>query len=92
MPLIHIDDDVELIVEDIFNLPSPHIAPGANAANQRTHPVGLHLWNRWRSCHHGTDTLEETAFFSRYNDTAISYIVITGAMRSSNEVGSDGFI
>lgn len=24
---IHIDDDVELTVEDIFNLPSPHIAP-----------------------------------------------------------------
>ncbi len=24
---IHIDDDVELIVEDIFNIPSPHMTP-----------------------------------------------------------------
>ena len=39
---IHIkDDDVELIVEDIFNLPSPHIAPEQMRCKiQRTHPVG----------------------------------------------------
>ena len=38
---------------------------------------------------HGTDTLEETAFL----DTTIGNklpIVLTGAMRSSNELGSDG--
>ena len=39
---------------------------------------------------HGTDTLEETAFFL---DTTLSRgkpIVLTGAMRSSNELGTDG--
>lgn len=87
---IHIDDDVELIVEDIFNLPSPHIAPEQM----------LQIKERIQLAHlsgidgvvvtHGTDTLEETAFFL---DTTIGNqlpIVITGAMRSSNEVGSDG--
>ena len=60
---IHIDDDVELIVEDIFNLPSPHIAPEQM----------LQIKERIQLAHlsgidgvvvtHGTDTLEETAFF-----------------------------
>ena len=41
---------------------------------------------------HGTDTLEETAYFL---DLALNInvpIAITGAMRSSNELGSDGLI
>ncbi|WP_430611185.1 asparaginase [Enterococcus sp. DIV0876] len=87
---IHIDEDVELIVEDIFNLPSPHMTPNEM----------LQLKERIQLAHisgidgvvitHGTDTLEETAFFL---DTTIGSqlpIVVTGAMRSSNEIGSDG--
>ncbi|WP_288308437.1 asparaginase [uncultured Enterococcus sp.] len=87
---IHIDDDVELIVEDIFNIPSPHMTPKEM----------LQLKQRIQLAHlsgvdgvvitHGTDTLEETAFFL---DTTIGGqlpIVVTGAMRSSNEIGSDG--
>lgn len=87
---IHIDDDVELIVEDIFNIPSPHMTPKEM----------LQLKERIQLAHlsgvdgvvitHGTDTLEETAFFL---DTTIGGqlpIVVTGAMRSSNEIGSDG--
>ena len=87
---ITIPEHVELLVEDIFNLPSPHIMP--------SHMLVLkeRILSAYESgifgvvITHGTDTLEETAFFL---DTTIGDklpIVLTGAMRSSNELGSDG--
>ncbi|WP_161941602.1 asparaginase, partial [Streptococcus suis] len=39
---------------------------------------------------HGTDTLEETAYFLDTMAIPEKPIVLTGAMRSSNELGSDG--
>ena len=84
-------DEVNLVTEDIFNLPSPHV----------TLSDMLVLKNRIKTAFiaedfdgvvitHVTDTLEETAFFL---DTTLSRgkpIVLTGAMRSSNELGTDG--
>ena len=83
-------DEIDLVTEDIFNLPSPHV----------TLTDMLVLKNRIKKAFisenfdgvvitHGTDTLEETAFFL---DTTLSRgkpIVLTGAMRSSNELGTD---
>ena len=39
---------------------------------------------------HGTDTLEETAYFLELTLNLDIPVIITGAMRSSNEMGSDG--
>ena len=39
---------------------------------------------------HGTDTLEETAYFLDLTIDTSKPIVITGAMRSSSELGYDG--
>lgn len=82
--------DVHLTVVDFLNLPSPHITP--------YHMLSIYHYIQKKAEHvdavvitHGTDTLEETAYFL---DTlalpADLPIVITGAMRSSNEIGSDG--
>ncbi len=82
--------DVQLTVEEIFNLPSPHITP--KHMLQLKNRIQQAITENYTGIviTHGTDTLEETAFFL---DTTIGDklpIVITGAMRSSNEVGSDG--
>ncbi len=94
-PLLDVNQDlfqnVELIVENILNLPSPHITEQEMLRLQKAisekiatnHIDGVVIT-------HGTDTLEETAYFL---DLTIEHnipIVITGAMRSSNELGSDG--
>ena len=87
---IEIPEDVDLVIEDIFNLPSPHIMPKHMLILKNRINEAYHLGFDGVVITHGTDTLEETAFFL---DTTIGDklpIVLTGAMRSSNELGSDG--
>jgi L-asparaginase len=80
-----------IIVEEPFNLPSPHITTKEMLTLKNM--IEYHYQNNQIEgvvITHGTDTLEETAYFL---DLAISInipIIVTGAMRSSNEIGSDG--
>jgi L-asparaginase len=88
---LKVAEDVELQVEDIYNLPSPHVTPDhmlllkerIQEAIRNEQVFGVVIT-------HGTDTLEETAFFLDSTIASATPIVITGAMRSSNELGSDG--
>lgn len=82
--------DIEFTAEDIFNLPSPHITPQhmlmLKERIQQAYAEGV----AGVVITHGTDTLEETAFFLDVTIGNLLPIVVTGAMRSSNELGSDG--
>ena len=91
-PMNHVSNPLEGIQVhslDFFNLPSPHIKP--------KHMLALYQKIRDEADNydgvvitHGTDTLEETAYFLDTMEVPHMPIVLTGAMRSSNELGSDG--
>lgn len=81
----------EITVKNYVNLPSPHITPYhmlelasfINGQTEEDRYDGLVIT-------HGTDTLEETAYvLDMILETPIP-VIVTGAMRSSNEHGSDG--
>lgn len=91
-PMNHVSVDLEHITvtaKGFLNLPSPHITP--------KHMLALYHEIRQNAnsydgvvITHGTDTLEETAYFLDTMTLPDIPVVLTGAMRSSNELGSDG--
>lgn len=82
--------EIELVVEDIFNVPSPHITPEHMMQLKKRIQKAKAEGFGGVVITHGTDTLEETAYFLDVTIGDLLPIVITGAMRSSNELGSDG--
>lgn len=83
-------DEAELIVEDILNIPSPHITPDHMLLIKQRIERALGEGIDSVVITHGTDTLEETAYFLDITIGDKLPIVLTGAMRSSNEIGADG--
>ena len=91
-PMNHVTNPlkgIEVHALDFLNLPSPHIKP--------KHMLALYHKIKEEADNydgvvitHGTDTLEETAYFLDTMEIPHMPIVLTGAMRSSNELGSDG--
>ncbi|WP_429971472.1 asparaginase [Fructilactobacillus sp. Tb1] len=83
--------DINIINDELLNLPSPQMTP----------ETMLKITNRIKKAvaeenidgvvvTHGTDTLEETAYFLDLTLPNTVPVVVTGAMRSSNEIGADG--
>lgn len=80
-----------LTVLEAFHLPSPHITP------EHMQQLKEIIETKYREksfdgvvITHGTDTLEETAYFLDLTLSLPVSLVVTGAMRSSNEIGADG--
>lgn len=86
-----IEDYAEVINYNFSSLPSPHVTPElmlklSNFVQEladREDIAGIVIT-------HGTDTLEETAYFLDLTVKTKKPIVVTGAMRSSSELGYDG--
>lgn len=91
-PMTQIDtpiEEIQVTSVDFLNVPSPHI--------RLEHMMTLYQKIKAEQNNfdgfvitHGTDTLEETAYFLDTVAIPQKPIVLTGAMRSSNELGSDG--
>lgn len=80
--------NAHIIHHQLFHLPSPHMTPKKmlklrnHIAEKATDFDGFVIT-------HGTDTLEETAYFLKLTLPIKKPVILTGAMRPINEVGSD---
>lgn len=83
----------EIAIEEreLFNLPSPHITP-ENMLQIRAEVVDALAEEDTLGVivTHGTDTLEETAYFLDISIDNKKPVVVTGAMRNASELGYDG--
>lgn len=87
----HLHLPVHLTEKQPFHKPSPHITVNdmlvlknlIETEYRRSKVDGIVIT-------HGTDTMEETAFFLDLTLEIDIPIIMTGAMRSSNDIGSDG--
>jgi len=87
----HLPGDLEVLAEDIINIPSAHIsleniqkiAQTVNRYDSRNELDGVVIT-------HGTDTMEESAYFVHLCYSGSQPVVYTGAMRAANETGYDG--
>ncbi len=87
----YIEDYACVEMDHFMNVPSPHMTPSdmydltirTKKHLERNDVTGVVIT-------HGTDTLEETAYFLDLLLSSNKPIIITGAMRSSNELGADG--
>ena len=80
----------DLYVEDLYHLASPQITEREMLGIKNRINKAVQEGYDGVVVTHGTDTLEETAYYLELTLDVNIPIVITGAMRSSNEIGADG--
>ncbi|RSK27456.1 asparaginase [Bacillus sp. HMF5848] len=93
-PLLALTNALQKIADtthiELLRLPSPHITPNEMLMLKDEIEKQAALGSEGIVITHGTDTLEETAYFLDLTLQTRIPVVLTGAMRSSNEMGADG--
>lgn len=87
----HLDEHIATRVHDYGQLPGPHMTPQLMwdlAQLTRTYLADPEIDGVVIT--HGTDTLEETAYFLELVLDSEKPVVVTGAMRNASELGFDG--
>ena len=90
LALCDLDNDIEIELIDLFQLPSMHMTfENLNRLNEVIHEqlqdenvLGIVIT-------HGTDSLEETAYFLDLTINDNRPIIVTGSQKSSEDVGTD---
>ena len=80
----------DLYVEDLYHLASPQITEREMLGIKNRIEEAVKEGYEGVVVTHGTDTLEETAYYLELTLDINIPVVVTGAMRSSNEIGADG--
>jgi len=86
------DLDVEIEVEDLFDLPSTYIGPAEMLAiAQRVAAAAAEPSVQGVVVTHGTATMEETVYFADIVAAAAKPVAFTGAQRFPQSLGYDGY-
>ena len=79
-----------IYVEDLYHLASPQITEHEMLGIKNRIEEAVKEGYDGVVVTHGTDTLEETAYYLELTLDINIPVIVTGAMRSSNEIGADG--
>ena len=90
LSMCNLQNDIEIILIDLFHLPSMHMS--FDNLNTLTQNINEQLKDETVNgivVTHGTDSLEETAYFLELTTNDARPIVVTGSQKSPEDIGTD---
>lgn len=90
LSMCHLQNDIEIILIDLFQIPSMHMT--FDNLNQLNHIIKELFKDKELSgvvVTHGTDSLEETAYFLELTINDHRPVIVTGSQKSPEEIGTD---